>query len=115
MFDDETKWQTVYNGFHAAVDEKTPIGEIAIPGFLTQHNIRVYCTSQQAQSHWWLAGRVSHLLGSATPDFIASQWRVGLRQKTLLKLPVETPEYRLKFKPVKYLKEIALVIEIYTG
>lgn len=115
MLDDESQWQTIYNGFHTRLDEKTPLGEIAIPGFFTQHIIRTYCISQQADPKWWLAGRLNHLLGIATPDFLASQWQIPLDRKILLKLPPETPEYRLKFKPVKWLKEVALVIEIYTG
>lgn len=115
MLDDETKWQTVYNGFHAAVDEKTPINEIIIPGFFTQHTLRVYCTSLQAKPSWWLGGNLKHLLGTATPDFVGSHWQVQLKAKTLIVLPLLTTEYRLKFKPAKWLREIALVIETYTN
>ena len=116
MLDDETKWQTVYDGFHSSIDKKTPIEEIAIPGFFVNNVIRTYCTSLQANSTWWLAGRLKHLLGSQPgPDFVASRHLVALKEKTLITIPLVTPEYRLKFTPVKWLREIALVIEIYTG
>jgi len=111
---DEAKWQTVYNGFHASINEKTPIGEIIIPGFFTQHTIRVFCTSLQAKSSWWLAGRLNHLLGNEPSlDFVGSRWLVSLKEKTLIILPQHTFEYRLKFVPVKWLTELALVIESY--
>lgn len=115
MLDDETKWQTVYNGFHAAIDEKTPIEEIIISGFFVNSVIRIYCNSLQAKPTWWLGGRLKHLLGSQPgPDFVASRWTIPLKEKTLITIPLVTPEYRLKFLPVKWLREIALVVEVYT-
>jgi hypothetical protein len=114
MLDDETKWQTIHNGFHASVAEKKPIDPIIIPGFFIQHTVRVFCTSLSAKSTWWKAGRLIHLLGSTPgPDFVASRHLVGLKERTLIILPLVTPEYRLKFIPEKWLQEIALVIEIY--
>lgn len=113
MLDDESKWQTIYNGFHAITDEN-PISSIIVPGFFIQHTIRVYCTSLQAKPSWWLGGNLIHLLGSeSSPDFVASRWRVPLKEKTLIQLPSLTSEYRLKFQPVRWLTEIALVIEKY--
>jgi hypothetical protein len=113
MLDDESKWQTVYNGSHTSVDEKIPIGEITIPGFFVSPTIRVYCTSLQAKFSWWLGGRLKHILGVATPDVVATRWNIPLKEKTLIIVPSLTTEYRLKFEPVKWLREIALVIEIY--
>lgn len=113
MLDYESKWQTIYNGFHSSIDEKSPIEEITIPGFFTQHTIRVYCNSLKAKPTWWLGGNLKHLLGSSQPDFVASRWKVPLKEKTLIIFPVLTPEYRLKFVPAKWFREIALVIETY--
>jgi len=66
--DNESNWQIVYNGFHSATSE-SPISRILIPGTFTQHIIRIYTTSKVAKPHWWLAGTLSHLLGSSQPDF----------------------------------------------
>ncbi|EGK83504.1 hypothetical protein D0A34_09595 [Microcoleus vaginatus PCC 9802] len=114
--DDESNWEVVHNGFYSAAGEN-PIEKILIPGSFTNHTIRAYTTSLQAKPTWWLAGRLTQLLGSSTsgPDFEASRWAVPLKRQTLIKLPVFTAEYRIKFEPVRWLKEIALVIEIYTG
>ncbi|MEG3907314.1 hypothetical protein QT979_08605 [Microcoleus sp. w2-18bC1] len=115
-FDDESNWQVVYNQFHTSIDGNS-IGRILIPGAFTQHTIRAYTISLQAKSTWWLGGRLTQLLGSGTlgPDFEASRWLVPLKNQTLIQLPILTSEYRLKFEPAKWHKEIALVIEKYTG
>lgn len=113
--DNENNWQTIYNGFHAAINEKTPIGEITIPGVFIGHTIRAYCNSLKAKSTWWLGGNLKHLLGNSQPDFVGSEWKVPLKQKTLIILPPFTAEYKIKFVPAKWLREIALVIEMYTG
>ncbi|MEG4066257.1 hypothetical protein QUA42_02695 [Microcoleus sp. Pol11C2] len=113
--DDETNWQTIYNNFHSTSDT-TPIGAILIPGTFTQHTIRAYANSLPAKASWWLAGNLTQLLGSNnSPDFEASRWMVPLKRKTLIKLPLLTTQYRLKFEAARWHKEIALVIEIYTG
>jgi hypothetical protein len=88
MLDDETKWQTIHNGFHVSTGEKKPTDPISITGFFTQHTIRTYCTSLSAKSSWWLGGRLIHLLGSTSgPDCVGSHYRVGLKEKTLIDLP----------------------------
>ena len=114
MLDNESDWLTVYNGAHSSADGQ-PIGSVAIPGFFNQHIIRAYSNSLQAKPSWWLGGRLIHILGTAVPDFEASRWLVPLRKKTLIQLPKLTNEYRLKFEPANWVKEIALVIEVYTG
>jgi hypothetical protein len=114
MLDDENKWLTIHNGFYSATG-KNPIGSIQIPGFLTQHTVRAYSNSLPAKAEWWLGGRLVHLLGSTAPDFEATRWLVPLRRRTLIRLPELTTEYRLKFEPVNWLTEVALVIEVYTG
>lgn len=116
MLDDESNWQIVYNQFHSAVGEN-PIDKIIIPGFFTQHTIRAYCLSLTAKPTWWLGGRLVHLLGSSTtgPDFEGSRWPVPLKARTFIQLPQLTVEYRLKFEPARWHKEIAIVIESYTG
>ncbi|MEG4032073.1 MULTISPECIES: hypothetical protein [unclassified Microcoleus] len=112
--DNESNWQIVYNGFHSATDE-TSINAIAIPGNFDQHTIRIYTTSLQAKPTWWMAGRLIQLLGDSNPDFEASRWLVPLKRRTLIKLPQFTTEYHLKFEPVRWLKEVAIVIEIYVS
>jgi hypothetical protein len=114
--DDETRWQIAYNSFHSATDESS-IEKILIPGVFTQHTIRIYTVSLQAKPTWWLSGRLTQLLGSSAsgPDFEASRWTIPLKRQTLIVLPALTSEYRLKFEPAKWHKEIALVIEIYIG
>ncbi|MEP6517454.1 hypothetical protein [Microcoleus vaginatus] len=112
--DNESDWQVVYNDFHSTTDE-TPINAIAISGSFAQHTIRIYTISLQAKPNWWMAGRLIQLLGNSNPDFEASRWPVPLKRRTLIELPQLTTEYRLKFEPVRWLKEIAIVIEIYTG
>jgi hypothetical protein len=112
--DDESKWQVLYNSFHSGTSEN-PIGKILIPGTFTQHTIRSYAISLVAKPHWWLAGTLSHLLGSSQPDFEGSRWRVPLNTIMLIRLPELTTNYRLKFEVPRWHKEIALVVEAYTG
>lgn len=113
--DDENNWQTIYNQFHSVTGESL-IGKIAIPGSLTQHTIRVYATSLVAKPHWWLAGELTQLLGDNSQiDFVGSRWRIPLNRITLIPLPQLTTSYRLKFEVPRWHKEIALVIETYTG
>jgi hypothetical protein len=112
--DNESNWQTIYNGFHSATSESS-INKILIPGTFTKHIIRIYPTSKLAQHHWWLAGTLSHLLGTNQPDFEGSRWRVPLNKIMLVPLPELTTNYRLTFEVPRWHKEIALVIETYTG
>jgi len=112
--DNESNWQAVYNGFHSATSESS-ISKIVIPGTFTQHIIRIYATSKVAKPHWWLAGTLLHLLGSSQPDFEGSRWRVPLNRIILIRLPELTTSYRLKFEVPRWHKEIALVVEAYTG
>jgi hypothetical protein len=112
--DDESNWQSVYNGFHSETSE-SPISKILIPGTFTQHIIRIYATSKVAKPHWWLAGDLYHLLGSSQLDFEGSRWRVPLNRIILIRLPELTTSYRLKFEVSRWHKEIALVVEVYTG
>jgi hypothetical protein len=113
--DNENNWQTIYNQFHSVTSENL-IGKISIPGNFAQHTIRTYATSLVAKPHWWLAGTLSHLLGSnSQPDFEGSHWRVPLNKIMLIRLPELTTNYRLKFEVPHWHKEIALVIEVYTG
>jgi len=113
--DDESNWQVIYNGFHSETGEN-PIREILIPGTFTQHTIRIYAISLAAKPQWWLAGTLSQLLGSNNkPDFEGSRWRVPLNKIMLVKLPELTTNYRLKFEVPRWPKEIALVVEAYTG
>jgi hypothetical protein len=115
--DDETKWQTVHNNFYISSDQKTPISEIIIPGSLSKHTIRTYANSLSAKPNWWLAGRLVQLLGidTSSPDFEASRWTVPLKRRKLIQLPTLTFEYQLKFEPAYWHKDLALVIEVYTG
>jgi hypothetical protein len=107
--DDESNWQILYNGFHSGTSEN-PIREILIPGTFTQHTIRIYAISLGAKPHWWLAGTLSHLLGSNNkPDFEGSRWRVPLNKIMLIQFPELTTSYRLKFEVPRWHKEIALV------
>jgi len=113
--DDETDWEVVYNGFHSATNEN-PISKILIPGVFTQHTIRIYAISLIAKPHWWLAGNLSHLLGSnSQPYFEGSRWQVPLNRIMLIKLPELTTNYRLNFEVPRWHKEMAIVIESYTG
>jgi hypothetical protein len=110
--DNEDNWQIVYNGFHSSNGEN-PIGKILIPGNFTRHTIRVYTNSLIAKPTWWLGGTLTHLLRSATPDFEATRWTIPLNRITLIQVPMLTSEYRLKFEPARWHREIALVIESY--
>ena len=113
--DDESNWQVLHNGFHSTTDGSL-IGKITIPGTFTQHTIRIYATSLIAKPRWWLAGDLSHLLGSnSQPDFEGSRWRVPLNKIMLIRLPELTTSYRLKFEVPHWHKELAIVIEVYTG
>jgi hypothetical protein len=112
--DDENNWQTIYNQFYS-VTGKNLIGKVSIPGIFTQHTIRIYASSLIAKRHWWLAGDLSHLLGSSQPDFEGSRWRVPLNKIMLVQLPKLTTSYRLKFEVPRWHKEIAVVVEAYTG
>jgi hypothetical protein len=113
--DNESNWQTVYNQFHS-VTGKNLIGKISIPGIYTQHTIRVYANSLIAKPHWWLAGNLYQLLGNNSQvDFQGSYCRVPLNRITLIQLPKLTTSYRLKFEVPKWHKQIAVVVEIYTG
>jgi len=113
--DNPLNWEVIYSGQHSRSPLEESIGRILITGTFTQHIIRIYCTSSVAKSRWWLGGTLCQLLGNSQPDFEASRWRVPLNQITLIRLPEITAEYKLKFEPARWHKEIALVIESYTG
>jgi hypothetical protein len=107
--DDESNWQVVYNGFHSATSEN-PISKILIPGTFTQHTIRIYAISLVAKPHWWLAGTLSHLLGSnSQPDFEGSRWRVPLNKIMLIQLPELTTSYRLNLRFLAGTKKLHLL------
>ena|SRR4028119_1681790 len=113
--DNENNWQTIYNQFHS-VTGKNLIGKVSVPGIFTQHTIRIYATSLIAKPHWWVAGTLCQLLGSNTqPVFEGSRWRVPLNRIMLIRLPELTTSYRLNFEVPHWHKEIALVVEAYTG
>jgi|ERR671932_2335859 hypothetical protein len=114
MLDDESNWQVVYNGFHSGTSGN-PIDKILIPGTFTQHVIRTHATSKAAKPHWWLAGNLSHLLGTSQPDFEGSRWRVPLNKIMLIRLPELTASYHLTFEVPRWHKEITLNVEVYTG
>jgi hypothetical protein len=116
MLDDESKWETFFNGSYVTTPENL-VEKILIPGTFTQHTIRIYANSLSAKPHWWLAGRLVQLLGNdiSSPDFEGSRWAVPLKRRKLIQLPVLTSEYRLKFEPAYWHKDLALVIEVYTG
>ena len=112
--DNPSNWEIIYSGQHSrsAIDDS--IGRILIPGSFAQHIIRIYCTSSAAKSRWWLGGTLSQLLGNTfQPDFEASRWNIPLSQITLIRLPEVTAQYRLKFEPARWHKEIQIVIEEY--
>lgn len=114
--DNPLNWGIVYNGQHSRSPLEESIGKILIPGTFTQHIIRASCASSSAKSRWWLGGVLTQLLGGTfESDFEASRWKIPLNRTTLIRLPALTSEYRLKFEPKQWHKEIALVIEIYTG
>ena len=114
--DNPLNWEIIYSDQHSKSPVEEDIGRILIPGTFTQHIIRIYCTSSVAKSRWWLAGNLSHLLGSnSQPDFEGSNWRVPLNKIMLIQLPELTTNYRLKFEVARWHKEIAIVIETYVG
>jgi hypothetical protein len=112
--DDESNWQTFYNQFHSVTGNNL-IGKISISGSLTQHTIRVYATSLIAKPRWWLAGDLFQILGNSQVDFEGSRWRIPLNRIILIQVPPHTTSYRLKFEVPHWHKEIALVVEVYTG
>ena len=112
--DNPSNWEVVYSGQHirSSVDES--IGRILIPGAFAQHIIRIYSTSLEAKPHWWLGGVLTQILGTTfLPDFEASRWQVPLNRTTLIRLPELTTEYRLKFEPARWHREIQIIIEKY--
>jgi hypothetical protein len=114
--ENDSDWQSVYNALHLSPSPQEPIGKILIPGSLTRHTIRIYATSLSAKPSWWLAGNLTQLLGdNLNPDFEGSRHRIPLRRITLVNIPLLTPQYRLKFEPAFWLREIAIVIEAYIG
>ena len=113
--DDDSNWQSIHNQFYSVTGEGL-IGKILIPGSFAEHTIRIYANSLVAKPHWWLAGTLCQLLGSnSEPDFEGSRWRVPINRITLIQLPQLTTSYRLKFEVPRWHKELALVVEAYTG
>jgi len=114
--ENDSDWQNVYNALHSSPSPQAPIGKILIPESLTRHTIRIYITSFSAKTKWWLAGDLTQLLGdNLNPDFEGSRHRIPLRRITLVNLPLLTSQYRLKFEPASWFREIAIVIEVYIG
>lgn len=114
--DNPSNWESAYNGQHFASGTDESIGRILIPGVFTQHIIRAYPTSLVAKPYWWLGGTLTQILGSANsePDFEGSNWRIPLNKITLIRLPQLTAEYRLKFEPARWHREITISIDKYT-
>ena len=114
--ENDSDWQSVYNALHSSLSPQEPIGKILIPGSFEQHTIRIYTSSFLAKPSWWLAGNLTQLLGdNLDPDFEGEKKRIPLRRITLVKLPLLTSQYRLKFEPAFWLREVAIVIEVYIG
>jgi hypothetical protein len=117
--ENDSNWQSIYNAFHPSPFLEKPFGrfhKILIPQSITQHTVRIYATSFSAKAEWWLAGDLIQLLGDNTnPDFEGSRHRIPLRRITLVNVPLLTSQYRLKFEPAFWLREIAIVIEVYVG
>lgn len=115
-FDNPFNWETIYSGQHSASEANERIGRILIPGTFSQHIIRAYATSLAAKPSWWLGGTLTQILGSGNsePDFEGSKWQIPLNRITLIRLPELTAEYRLKFEPSRWHREIRISIEKYT-
>jgi hypothetical protein len=114
--ENDSDWQSVYNALHSSPSPEEPIGKILIPGNLTQHTIRIFATSFSAKPSWWLAGDLIQLLGdNLNPEFEGSRHRIPLRRIILVNIPVLTFQYRLKFEPPFWLREVAIVVEVYVG
>ncbi|MCC3409902.1 MAG: hypothetical protein JGK17_31070 [Microcoleus sp. PH2017_10_PVI_O_A] len=114
--DNQSNWQVIYSGTHsAAVGFEQGIGRILIPGRFAEHTIRAYSTSFVARPRWWLGGTLTQILddGNSQNDFEGSRWQVPLNRTTLIQLPQLTQEYRIKFEPAKWHRQIQLTIEIY--
>ncbi|MCC3411058.1 MAG: hypothetical protein JGK24_08395 [Microcoleus sp. PH2017_29_MFU_D_A] len=116
--DNQSNWEVIYSGTHsAAVGLEQGIGRILIPGSFSQHIIRAYASSSVAKPRWWLGGTLTQVLnnGSAQVDFEGSRWQVPLNRTTLISLPELTGEYRIKFEPAPWHKQIQLTLEIYNS
>jgi hypothetical protein len=114
--ENDSDWQSVYNALHSSPSPQEPIGKILIPRSFEQHTIRIYTSSFLAKPSWWLAGNLTQLLGdNLNPDLEGSRHTIPLRRITLVNLPLLTSQYQLKFEPVRWLREVAIVIEVYIG
>lgn len=113
--DNPSNWETIYNGqiFASGIGES--IGRILIPGTFTQHALRAYCTSVAAKPSWWLGGTLTQILGSSNsePDFEGSRVQIPLNRITLVQFPELTAEYRLKFEPSRWHRQINIKIDKY--
>ena len=114
----DANWFQVFNGNYAGIidpeSQKTlPIETIKFPVTFTKPFIRLFCKSTSAKPIWYKAGNLFQLLKSESGlDFIAEKnWLIPLNNLQLIQVPVLTIDYQLKFKPAKWLKQIAIVIE----
>jgi hypothetical protein len=114
--DNPSNWQVIYSGTHsAAIGLEQGIGRILIPGTFAGQTIRAYATSSVANPRWWLGGTLTQVLnnGNSQADFEGSRWKVPLNRTTLIALPELTAEYRIKFEPARWHRQIQLTLEIY--
>lgn len=113
-------WETRFNGSYLATESESgkhiSISKIEIPGVFEKKIIRIFSNSISAKPSWWYSGQLIQLIQSGNQlDCEVFRWSIPLKVLSLIEVKMITSQYTLKFQPAKWLKDIAIVVEQYTG
>lgn len=119
------KWELVYS--HGIVKQAPQRRiELELPTLFTSPYILVDLASVSAKPHWWLAGNIIQYAQSIDIQGLFSdeeltntadigRHRVGLGERTVLKMQPLVPEYRIWFQSVPWIDSILIKVWEYVG
>jgi hypothetical protein len=115
--DREEDWQNFFRGSFLPAQNGIHVGRIepiVTPEILNRSLIRISANSIDLQSRrWWLAGYLTLEIGLVM-EF--QRWNIPLnRRKIVFNVGEFDDKYKLRFDAVRWLRNLYLEIDIYTG
>lgn len=77
----------------------------------TYHTIRVRTTSTEAKDTWKYAGKLVQVFGIEEMETVPAN--IPLNRYTLIVIPQPILDYRLRFQPAPWHKQIQIVVDAY--
>lgn len=112
----EQDWQNFFKGSaQSSSFHDGRLEAITSSLFLNQSILRISTRSfgEEIQKAWWLAGYLTQQIGTMETE---KRWEIPLNRKIILIVDDRLSEsYTLKFQPVKWIKNLYLEIDTYSG